>query len=195
MQPIDVYLTYCAMRAHFSSSSYDFSKYGGKTKVSRDSFWKRKDRIFFVKLSKKYEDKEIKEYLLANFVKDEKGWVGGFSDRNFKEWKNKMQRLTHVFQQEVTPLLSNFKTDGKYLFAVPKDSHPKLLKEYLGKRVSAETMVILDKIMDYSSKWDIQMEDDMIWTKVKTLLNNYKKLLTFDKKECKMILINLTNME
>ena len=56
-------------------------------------------------------------------------------------------------------------------------------------------MVILDKIMDYSSKWDIQMEDDMIWTKVKTLLNNYKKLLTFDKKECKMILINLTNME
>ena len=195
MQPIDVYLTYCAMRAHFSSSSYDFSKYDGKTKVSRNSFWKRKDRIFFVKLSKKYEDKEIKEYLLANFVKDEKGWVCGFSDRNFKEWKNKMQRLTHVFQQEVTPLLSDFKTDGKYLFAVPKDSHPKLLKEYLGKRVSAETMVILDKIMDYSSKWDVQMEDDMIWTKVKTLLNNYKKLLTFDKKECKMILINLTNME
>jgi len=195
MQPIDVYLTYCAMRAHFSSSSYDFSKYDGKTKVSRDSFWKRKDRIFFVKLSKKYDEKEIKEYLLANFVRDEKGWVGSFSDRNFKEWKNKMQRLTHLFQQEVTPLLSDFKTDGKYLFAVPKDSHPKLLKEYLGKRVSAETMVILDKIMDYSSKWDIQMEDDMIWTKVKTLLNNYKKLLTFDKKECKMILINLTNME
>ena len=195
MQPIDVYLTYCAMRAHFSSSSYDFSKYDGKTKVSRDSFWKRKDRIFFVKLSKKYEDKEIKEYLLANFVRDEKGCVGGFSDRNFKERKNKMQRLTHLYQQEVTPLLSDFKTDGKYLFAVPKDSHPKLLKEYLGKRVSAETMVILDKIMDYSSKWDVQMEDDMIWTKVKTLLNNYKKLLTFDKKECKMILINLTNME
>ena len=38
------------------------------------------------------------------------------------------------------------------------------------------------------------MEDDMI-CKVKILLNNYKKLLTFDKKECKMILINLTNME
>ena len=54
---------------------------------------------------------------------------------------------------------------------------------------------LCDKIMDYSSKWDTQMEDDMIWPKVKILLNNYKKLLTFDKKECKMILINLTNME
>ena len=195
MQPIDVYLTYCAMKAHFSSSGYDFSKYDGKTKVSRNSFWKRNDRIFFAKLSRKYNDQEIKEYLLANFVKDEKGWVGGFNERNFKEWKNKMQRLTHIFEQEVTPLLSDFKTDGKKLFTVPKGSHPKLLKEYLGKRVSAETMVILDKIMDYSSNWDIQMEDDMIWSKVKTLLNNYKKLLTFDKKECKMILINLTNME
>ena len=31
-----------------------------------------------------------------------------------------MQRLTHIFEQEVTPLLSDFKTDGKKLFTVPK---------------------------------------------------------------------------
>jgi len=106
-----------------------------------------------------------------------------------------MQRLTHIFQQEVTPLLENFKTDGKNLFAVPEGSHPKLLREYLGKRISAETMVILDKIMDYSSKWDVQMKDDMIWPDTKIMLNNYKKLLTFDEKSCKTILINLTKME
>ena len=84
---------------------------------------------------------------------------------------------------------------GKNLFAVPEGSHPKLLREYLGKRISAETMVILDKIMDYSSKWDVQMKDDMIWPDTKIMLNNYKKLLTFDEKSCKMILINLTKME
>ena len=56
-------------------------------------------------------------------------------------------------------------------------------------------MVILDKIMDYSSKWDVQMKDDMIWPDTKIMLNNYKKLLTFDEKSCKMILINLTKME
>ena len=53
MEPIDVYLMYCAMKAHFSKNNYDFHKYGGKTKVSRDSFWKRKDKYFFVKLAKK----------------------------------------------------------------------------------------------------------------------------------------------
>jgi len=48
MQPIDAYLMYCAMKAHFDKSDYDFVKYNGKSKVSRDSFYKRNDRIFFV---------------------------------------------------------------------------------------------------------------------------------------------------
>ena len=59
MESIDVYLMYCAMKAHFGKSDYDFVKFGGKSKVSRDSFWKRKDRSFFVKLEgfKKTRDK------------------------------------------------------------------------------------------------------------------------------------------
>ena len=40
MQPIDAYLMYCAMKAHFDKSDYDFIKYSGKSKVSRDSFYK-----------------------------------------------------------------------------------------------------------------------------------------------------------
>ena len=51
MQPIDAYLMYCAMKAHFDKSDYDFIKYNGKSKVSRDSFYNRNDRIFFVKLT------------------------------------------------------------------------------------------------------------------------------------------------
>ena len=59
---------YCAMKAHFDKGDYDFIKYGGKSKVSRDSFYKRNDRIFFVKLTRKYKSKDdIQDYLLANF--------------------------------------------------------------------------------------------------------------------------------
>ena len=36
-----------------------------KSKVSRDSFYKRNDRIFFVKLTRKYKSKDdIQDYLL-----------------------------------------------------------------------------------------------------------------------------------
>ena len=190
MQPIDAYLMYCAMKAHFDKSDYDFVKYNGKSKVSRDSFYKRNDRIFFVKLTKKYKNKQdIQDYLLANFLIHPKGWVGKFDEDNYVNWKKKIQSLSYTFKSEIEPIL-----DSK-LIAVSENTHPKLLKEYLGKRISAETMVILDKIMDYSSKWDVQMKDDMIWPDTKIMLNNYKKLLTFDEKSCKMILINLTKME
>ena len=196
MQPIDVYMMYCAMKAHFSKGSYDYIKYGGKSRVTKDSFWKRKDRYFFVRTQRKYKNKnEIENYLLSNFIKNRKGWLGDFNDDNYIEWQKKMQSLTYTFEQEVTPLLDNFQKEGKYLFAVPKDSHPKLLREYLGKRVSLETMIILDNIVDYTSKWDIQMKDDVVWPDIKKVLEDYKKFLTFDKNKCKMILINLTKEE
>ena len=44
MEPIDVYLMYCAMKAHFSKNDYDFFTYKGKSRVPRNSFYKRKDR-------------------------------------------------------------------------------------------------------------------------------------------------------
>ena len=88
MQPIDAYLMYCAMKAHFDKSDYDFVKYNGKSKVSRDSFYKRNDRIFFVKLTRKYKSKDdIQDYLLANFLKYPNGWVGKFDEDNYTEWK------------------------------------------------------------------------------------------------------------
>ena len=68
MQPIDAYLMYCAMKAHFDKNDYDFVKYNGKSKVSRDSFYKRNDRIFFVKLTHKYKSKEDSNCEIIEFL-------------------------------------------------------------------------------------------------------------------------------
>ena len=76
------------MKAHFDKGDYDFIKYGGKSKVSRDSFYKRNDRIFFVKLTRKYKSKDdIQDYLLSNFLIYPKGWVGKFHEDNYIEWQ------------------------------------------------------------------------------------------------------------
>ena len=144
MQPIDAYLMYCAMKAHFDKSDYDFVKYNGKSKVSRDSFYKRNDRVFFVKLTRKYKSKQdIQDYLLANFLVHPKGWVGKFDEDNYIQWQKKIQSLSYTFKSEIEPIL-----DSK-LIAVSENTHPKLLKEYLGKRVSLESMIILDSILGF----------------------------------------------
>ena len=77
------------------------------------------------------------------------------------------------------------------LFEVKKGNHPKLLKEFLGGRVSIETMIILNELVNFSKKWDQQLEDDVIWPDLKKFMNNYKRFLTIDKKRYRMKLLKL----
>ena len=68
MRAVDVYLMYCALKAHFKGD-YDYHKFSGQTKIKRDSFFKRKDRILFVKVGQKYEDGEMSYILAPNKIK------------------------------------------------------------------------------------------------------------------------------
>ena len=188
MEAIDVYIMYCAMKAHFSRKDYDFFKYGGKTKVSRDSFWKRKDRFFFVKLSKKYKTEiEIRNYLVSNFIKDKSGYIANFSEENYNSWLLRRSGFFDQFIIEMKPFIKEFEP----LFEVKNSSHPKLLKEFLGSRVSLETMLVLDELVSFSKKWDQQLEDDIVWVDLKKLMKNYKGFLTIDAERYRMKLLKL----
>jgi hypothetical protein len=188
MQPIDIYLMYCAMKAHFGKGNYDFVEYKGKTRIKRETFYKRKDRHFFVRLSRKYKTElEIKNYFVANFIKDKKGYIANFSDENYESWKLKRQGFFDLFEVEMTPLVQAFEN----LFKIEKNQHPKLMKEFLGSRVSLETMVILEELVSYEKSWDKQLEDDIIWPELKKLMNDYKRFLTIDREQYKIKLLNL----
>ena len=188
MEPIDVYLMYCAMKAHFSKNDYDFFTYKGKSRVSRNSFYKRKDRVFFVKLSKKYsEEEDLKNYMVANFIMDRRGYVANFNDENYEKWKEKRSNFYNIFTDEIRPLVKNFNP----LFEVKNSEHPILLKEYLGKRVSLETLIILDDLVNFSKTWDNRMAEDYIWFDLKKLMNNYKRFLTINKNQYRIQLLKL----
>jgi hypothetical protein len=188
MEAIDTYLMYCAMKAHFGKTDYDFVTYHGKTRIKRDSFYKRKDRSFFVKISRKYKTEEnIKNYFVSNFIKDGKGYVSNFSDENYEEWKDKRANFYNQFTLEISPLVKNFNP----LFVIKDDEHPILLKEYLGKRVSLETLIILDELVQFSKTWNKKLSEDYIWQDIKKLMNNYKRFLTLDKERYRMNLLNL----
>ncbi len=188
MEPIDVYLMYCAMKAHFSKNDYDFFTYKGKSRVSRNSFYKRKDRIFFVKLSKKYpEEEDLKNYMVANFIMDRRGYVANFSDKNYEQWKEKRSNFYNIFTDEIRPFVKNFNP----IFEVKSSEHPILLKEYLGKRVSLETLIVLDELVKFSKTWDNRMAEDYIWFDLKKLMNNYKRFLTINKNQYRIQLLKL----
>ena len=188
MHAVDVYLMYCALKAHFSKSDYNYFKYEGKTRIKRDSFYKRKDRFFFVRLSKKYtEYEDIKNYLIANFIKEPTGYVAQFYDKIYEEWLYKKQNFYTIFTDEMRPLVNQFQP----LFEIKSSTHPKLLQEYLGKRVSLETLIILNELVSYVDNWDKKMTEDFIWKDLKKLMNNYKGFLTIDTKRYRILLLKL----
>ena len=188
MQAVDVYLMYCALKAHFGKGDYDFVKYDGKSSATKDSFWKRTDRLFFVKTQRKYKKKQvIQDYLVSNFIQNTKGWLGDFNDDNYIEWKRRTQSMSYNFKQELERI-------GKVnILGIKDGQHPTLLKEYLGKRVSIETLIILDDISNFTKVWNEKLKNDVVWPKVKKLMFDYKKFLTYDKKKCTIILNNFIN--
>ena len=58
--------------------------------------------MFFVKTQRKYKKKQvIQDYLVSNFVRNTKGWLGDFNDENYIEWKKRTQSMSYNFKQEL----------------------------------------------------------------------------------------------
>ena len=53
------------MKSHFIREKYDYSRYGNKlSKLTVQGFYKRRDRMFFERMSRQYNDQEIQDFLL-----------------------------------------------------------------------------------------------------------------------------------
>jgi len=190
MSPFETYQTYLSMKSHFTNSKYDFFKYGGKSKATITSFNKRKDKYWFEKSSRKYSDKEIVDFLLANFVSTDNPqnlWIGEIinsGERNYAEWMKRQQSLTYLFKEQSNELFSEIKL--KDVLNCSK-GHPPVLKRFLSGRLSPETFVIYDKIFSFSKDFDKKLLDP-VWETVSLKIKKYNPFLNIDVFQYKKIL-------
>ncbi len=100
---------YNAIKLHFTSDSYDFFKYGGKTNVSKSNFAVRKDKYSFYKLSRKYSLQDLRDFYVANFLVKNVSWIGEIANEegesNYKEWQKRNQSLTYRFKEDIMYIL------------------------------------------------------------------------------------------
>ena len=190
MTPSDTYKEYLAFKNHFTREKYDYHKYGGRSKAKIESFYKRKDRYFFEKTSRKYKDNEIHNFFLANFVATDNPsaiWVGEImqsGERKYSELSKKYQSLTYTFTEECRDLFEE--TGLNEAFDCSK-GHPVVVKKYLAGDLSAETITILDKKFKFSAKIDKKISDP-VWETVSMKIRKYKPFLNTDILKCKQIL-------
>ena len=195
MSPFQVYIEYLALKSHFSSIKYDYFKYNKKVRASESSFFRRKDRYFFEKSSRKYNDKEIVDFLVSNFISTDNVngiWIGEIinsGERNYQEWMRRQQSLTYIFKEQSTELFSQTKLEN--VFDCSK-GHPILLKTFLKSELAPEIMVIYDKIFSYISEFDKKLLDP-VWETVSLKIRKYKPFLNIDIFQYKKLLRDIIN--
>jgi len=190
MMPVDAYKCYLAMKNHFTKDNYDYHKYAGKVRATREAFYKRKDRFWFEKFSRQKNDKEVVDFFVSNFVSTTDPstmWIGEMikeGEGRYTDWKKKVQSLSYVFKEEVNNLFSDKKVDD--VFDCSK-GHPPILKSYLGGDTSLETMVICDRIFEYGKDFDKRLKDP-VWETVSRKIKKYDPFLNINVPRYKKIL-------
>jgi hypothetical protein len=182
MMPFDAYKCYLSLKNHFTKDNYDYHKYCGKSRASLQSFYKRKDRMWFEKVSRQKSDQEVVEFFVANFVScpdPETLWIGEMirdGEERYQNWQKKIQSLSYVFKEESQSLFEENKFQE--VFNCSK-GHPLLLKRFLVGKVSLETLVIYDKIFSYSHNFDKKLQDP-VWQTVSRRIKKYNPFLNID---------------
>ena len=185
----DAYCLYLAINNHFYSDSYDYFKYNGKVSAKLESFMKRKDKYHFAKLSRKYND-ELKDFLVANFSKKRyyvRDLLEMECEKNYIEFKKRKQKLTYLITEEMRYLFDKYKHID-FCIGIKDGQHSNILREYLGGRIAAETLVAADRIFGIFKDYDSMVNENFIWPKTRKRLDSLAPFLELEDKKLQTVL-------
>jgi len=174
----DVFLLYIRVKLHFTQDRFDFFK--SPIRMSVDIFNKRNDKKLFKALSRKATNKlRIINYFVSGYVETDKNYLLDFlSHETGVLHKNRMSRIKNiktVFQKDVMEIYSTCGSMER-AFETGVTGFPYLLKMVMEKRVTLESLIILNEIYKFLDSWKLQYETNIV---VSTLLKKTTKYRVF----------------
>lgn len=191
LSPFDTYKLYLSVKNHFSRPTYDFFKYQGKTKASITAFEKRRDRFFFDKLSKKYEDQELVDLFVSNILID-KTWVGDYLEEDghdtYIKYMRRKQSFSYTFTNELEKAFMSV-SNIKCLFQTKQNEYPQIIQLHMNGVIGIDTLGVLNRFIKFSDKFNSTIgEDDVIWSKIRIKCEKVTPFLDYDETKLKTIL-------
>lgn len=181
MKALEVYYDYVALKSHFHGQ-YDYFKCNGKTRASLASFEKRRDKAYFIKLSK---HKDHFRYILANLIYSDY-WIGEIAVNQFAEENYK--RLLKVHESLAYTLQTDLKKIPNWREAVEViDGHPPILILYMGNEITLESLTIIAHLTNAIGYWDRTLGDDIVWQTIKRRITKYKGFLKVTKRHKELV--------
>ena len=188
---------YQAIKLHFTTDSYDFMKYGGKSKISVDAFDNRKDKYHFHKLSRRLTTQdELIMFLVANFIHNDTIWVGDLlteeSEAIYRQRQRVLQSMSYIFENDCRKIFEGVSNPNEVLQSDDGD-YPSLLKMTLQKATEIETLCILNNILGFLPVWNRKITDTVRWPQYSRKVTKYAAFLPKDVVKYKLILKKVLN--
>ena len=186
MEPFEVYRYYLALRLHFTTDSYNVIEQKGRVRATKNSFLKRKDLLSIRRVAETYSDKDIVDFLVANFVSGDR-WGGVFdveSKERYQGWKKRIESISYTFKKEMDKAVTYADKLGitfNQLFYCNHGQHPFIIKMYLRNDISIETLVILNKLNNFTDTLDQDLKDDLVWPDTSRIIKKYSPFLEIKK--------------
>lgn len=184
MDGFKAYKYFIAIKLHFTSERYDVFETNGRVSGSREAFERRNDRGLFEKLAKKFSsDQELIQFLVANVAYGHMNVVYSCeSEEYYALWKRRKESISRVFEVDLHTIaeylrFNNATIDDLYSID-DKDGTPLLLKLYIGKHITLETMAILQDIDNYLPNWQSLI---MLWHDHFLTVRKVKRFVKYDK--------------
>jgi hypothetical protein len=177
----EAYCHYQAVKLHFTTPTYDYFKYNGKTSVTPDAFEKRRDKYQFHKLARKMiNDDEYIMFLVSNFLHKNTIWTRDLLEpeahNNYIEWKRIYESLTYTFDKDIQTILAEGNIDDM-LAANKAKGYPPIFVMMNQGIITMETIVILDRLTNCIVKWDKEYEHDFYFEKISSIIKKYAPFL------------------
>jgi len=136
---------YMALRLHFTTPKFNVFVNKGRVKGSHATFLLRNDSGLFERLSRLFNtDRELIQYIASNFMYGNPNMVYDADQgmENYKEYQRRKQSITKVFEDDLHTIVNS----GSKYQDFGGHKIPDVIQLYLSKKITIETLVILDDL-------------------------------------------------
>ena len=182
MKGFDLFKIYLGVKLHFTTDSYDYLRFCGKTKTTFDSYLKRKDKYWFERLSRSFKGEPL-DFFVALFAHNPNQWIGQMVDGGYEEvysaWQKRIQNYTQEYGEDIGNLCRSLaeKKKGFNSLFYSDGGHPPLLQAAVRGDISPETFITLDEILGFFSQFQRDMPGDPLWENYRKRCDKYRPFL------------------
>ena len=159
MNGFKAYRYYLALKLHFTTDKFNVFENKGNVRGSYETFEARNDKYLFDKLGRVFgTDRELIQFIASQFVYNNPNFIYDLNQAhdNYTQWVKVKESMTKIFSDDLNTILLEVEKNGYTLedvFNCTLNDFPVIIKLYLGKRITAQTINIISSMNEVVAGW------------------------------------------